>query len=460
MESHRAAIIAVLIVLTLVTSAVAMISVTYALLFGAAILAIVIFFFKPFYGLLFFLALLYVRPQDFIPELGRLRIMLILAIIMILFFFIHKILRKEEIHVFTTRQHVLMFMLLLLVPISQIANMKMAEAWGATQEFLTVFLIFFILVNIPNGFKEFRTICWMLFTCTTFIAANGIIQHFRGVDLIGQTPLAGRITWIGIFGDPNEFALLLDSFIPFVLVNVFDKEIRPANRIGLTLIGIVMFLAIYYTNSRGGFVAFLAILILFSFKRWGVLRGIAIGAVFLTAGLLIAPSRMTEMDPHEVSAFGRISAWINGLSLLKSHPLFGIGYLSFQTYNSGVAAHSAIIQCLAELGLIGYFVWLTLLYSSISGLTKFEKRCPLSPYRKYANILQLSFAGFIVSALFLSMAYSATLYILVALATLVIKSESESVIQPRMLSPGEAVRIVILLAGSVVAYQILAMVYS
>jgi len=166
------------------------------------------------------------------------------------------------------------------------------------------------------------------------------------------------------------------------------------------------------------------------------------------------------MDPHEVSAFGRISAWINGLSLLKSHPLFGIGYLSFQTYNSGVAAHSAIIQCLAELGLIGYFVWLTLLYSSISGLTKFEKRCALSPYRKYANILQLSFAGFIVSALFLSMAYSATLYILVALATLVIKSESESVIQPRMLSLGEAVRIVILLAGSVVVYQILAMVYS
>jgi hypothetical protein len=58
------------------------------------------------------------------------------------------------------------------------------------------------------------------------------------------------------------------------------------------------------------------------------------------------------------------------------------------------------------------------------------------------------------------MAYSATLYILVALATLVIKSESESVIQPRMLSLGEAVRIVILLAGSVVVYQILAMVYS
>jgi O-antigen ligase len=458
MAHQRAAVFSVLIVLALVASALTLISVSYALIFGAAILAIVIFFIKPFYGLLLYLALLYTRPQDFIPELGRLRIILVLAIIIILFYFIHKIARREEIHVFSTRQHALMFMLLLLVPISQIANFRVAKAWEATQDFLTLFLLFFILVNIPKDFKEFRTICWMLFTCTTFIAADGIIQHFRGVDLIGQRLIAGRTQWIGLFGDPNQLALLIDSFFPFVLVNVFDKEMRLLKKICLVAIGIVMVTAIYYTNSRGGFVAFLAIVLLFSCKRWGLLRGSAIGAVFIIVGLLNAPSRMADMDPHEVSAAGRINLWTTGLSLFKSHPFFGIGYNSFQAYNNGVAAHSATIQCLAELGLLGYAAWLTLLYSSISGLATFEKRCPSSPYRKYASVLQLSFAGFIGTALFLSMAYSPVLCILVALATLIIKSESETVIQRRMLSPGEALRIAILIAGTIVGYRILGMV--
>jgi putative inorganic carbon (HCO3(-)) transporter len=458
MEGHRAIIFAVLIALVSVSSLLALVSVSYALIFAAAVLAIVIFFFKPFYGLLLYLALLYIRPQEFIPELGRMRIVLIFAIILILVYFVHKIARREEIHVFLTRQHVLMFMLLLLAPISQIANFRVAKSWDAAQDFLTNFLLFFILVNIPNDFKEFRTVCWLLFACTTFIAANGIIQHFRGVDLIGQRLMAGRTQWIGLFGDPNQVALLIDSFLPFVLVNVFDKEMRLLKRTCLVAIGIVMVAAIYFTNSRGGFVAFLAILLLFSYKRWGLLRGSAIGAILIIVGLLNAPSRMADMSPYEVSAAGRINLWTTGLSLLKSHPVFGIGYNSFQAYNNGVAAHSATVQCFAELGLLGYAVWLTLLYSSLSGLATFEKRCPSSPYRKYASILQLSFAGFIGTALFLSVAYFFIFYLLVALATLIIKSEGESVIQRRMLSTGETLRIAILIVGTIVGYKLVGMV--
>jgi putative inorganic carbon (HCO3(-)) transporter len=459
MESHRAIILAILVVLALISSALALISVPYALAFAAASVAIVLLFFKPFYGLLIYLAFLYIRPQDFVPELGRLRIVLVLAVIIILFYFVHRITRRERILVFSTRQHVLMFVLLLVVPISQIANFEVAKAWGAMQEFLTLFLLFFILANIPSDYKEFRTICWMLFACTTVIALDGILQHFRGIDIIGQKPVAGRIRWIGVFGDPNELALLIDSFFALVLVNVFDGGLRLAKRAALVLVGLVLVAALYFANSRGGFIAFLAILILFSYKRWGLLRGIAVAAVFVVAGLFLAPSRMADMDPYGVSAGGRIDAWTTGLTLLKSHPVFGIGYDSFEMYNGGMAAHSATIECLAELGLVGYFVWLTLLYSSISGLAKFERLNPSSPYRKYASFLQLSFVGFIGSALFLSEAFSPVLYILVALSTLVVRSERDTVIQSRMLSPGEIARIVILLVGSIVAYKLLAMVY-
>jgi O-antigen ligase len=458
MDRSKLGIIAVFAVLALILSALALISAKYALIFAAVAFIVALVFFKPFYGLLLYLVLLYVRPQDFIPALGRMRIVMILAIIIIIFYFIHKTFQRKEINIFATRQHVLMFILLLLVPISHIANGRLFGLWDATEEFLTIFLLFFIMVSIPSNFKEFRTICWTLFTCTSIIAADGIIQHYRGIDIVGQTPVVGRIRWIGLFADPNDLALLIDSFFPFVLVDVFDRSVRLRGRAFLALIGIVMVAAIYFTNSRGGFIAFLAILLFFSYKRWGLLRGIAIGAVFLVAGLLIAPSRMSMMDPYELSANQRVDAWTNGLASLKSHPVLGTGYNTFRLIH-GIAPHSATIQCLSDLGLIGYFVWLTLLYSSIAGLLKFEKQCPSSPYRKYASILQLSFIGFLGSALFLSQAYSPVLYILVGLAALVIKSGGKTTVQSRLLSPREAVWITVILAGSIVGYKLLALFY-
>jgi len=428
------------------------------LIFAAVAFIVALVFFKPFYGLLLYLVLLYVRPQDFIPALGRMRVVMILAIIIILFYFIHRTFQRQEINVFATRQHVLMFALLLLVPISYVANGRLSGLWDATLEFITLFLLFFIIVSIPGNFREFRAICWTLFACTSIIAADGILQHFKGTDLVGQTPVVGRIRWIGLFADPNELALLIDSFFPFVLVDVFDRNVRPRGRAFLALIGIVMVAAIYFTNSRGGFIAFLAILLFFSYKRWGLLRGIGVGAVFLVAGLLIAPSRMSMMDPYEISASQRVDAWTDGLSSFRSHPVIGTGYHTFRIIH-GVAPHSATIECLADLGLIGYFVWLTVLYSSITGLMAFEKKCPSSEYRKYAGILQLSFIGFLGSALFLSQAYSPVLYILVGLAALVIKSGGKTTVQSRLLSPREAVWITVILAGSIVGYKLLALFY-
>jgi putative inorganic carbon (HCO3(-)) transporter len=458
MEHGKLAIIAIFVALAIILSVLALIAVKYALIFVAVAFIVLLLFFKPFYGLLLYLVLLYIRPQDFIPALGRLRVVMALAVIITIFYFVHKIFRRQEIPAFSTRQHVLMFVLLFLVPVSYIVNGRMFGLWEATQEFLTLFLLFFIIVSIPGNFREFRIICWTLFTCTSIIAADGIIQHFRGTDLVGQTPVVGRIRWIGLFADPNELALLIDSFFPFVLVEVFDRGVRPVGKVLLALIGVVMVAAVYFTNSRGGFIAFLAILLFFSYKRWGLLRGIAVSTVFLIAGLLIAPSRMAMMDPYEISASQRVDAWTDGLSSLKSHPVLGTGYHTFRLLH-GVAPHSATIECLADLGLIGYFVWLTMLYSSITGLLAFEKRCPSSPYRKYATILQLSFIGFLGSALFLSQAYSPVLYILVALAALVIKSEGETVIQPRILSPRETAWITVILVGSIVGYKLLAMFY-
>jgi putative inorganic carbon (HCO3(-)) transporter len=217
-------------------------------------------------------------------------------------------------------------------------------------------------------------------------------------------------------------------------------------------------MALYFTNSRGGYLAFIAILIYFAITLWGLLKGSVIGAFLFSASLVFAPSRMADISPHGQSASGRIDAWIEGLAMLKSRPVFGVGFLNFDMYHER-AAHSAFVNCMAELGLVGYFIWIALLYASFTGLKALEKSETYTPYRKYARILKLSLVGFIASAFFLSQTYTPVLYMLLALITLAVYNPESSLKIPRVFSAKDFLRITAITTASIAMFKILAMVY-
>jgi O-antigen ligase len=384
--------------------------------------------------------------------------MLLLAAAILLMFIIHKVIRRESIPFFATRQHILMFILLVLVPVSQIANGRIADAWDSLNEFLTVFLLFFLIVSIVDDFDRFRKVCWLLVFCTTLISINGIVMHYRRVGLAGTTPVEGtRVRWIGIFGDPNDLALTINSFFPFLLLSLFDTGIGKWKKTLLLAAAGIALLTLFWTNSRGGFIAFIAIIGIFAIKRWGILKGLLIGAVFIAAALFFAPSRMGNISPYEVSAAGRVNAWIDGLVMLKAHPIFGVGFLNFEMYTN-ISAHSAFIQSMAELGVVGYFVWMALVSTCFLDISRAAKKLDY-PYAKYANVLQLSFIGFLASAAFLSQAYMPILYILAALITHVAHIPWAPRSFPRFLSLGEFAQVCLFMIGSVLMYKVLAMVY-
>ena len=443
------------IVITLILTSFVSTRVSLILLTGIILAAFI--FFKPFYGVLFYIILLYVRPQDFVPILEKLRIMLILAIIIMLSFLIKKMLQREKISIFHARQEILMFSLLIIVPLSNLANFRGSDAWAGFNEFLTLFIPFFLIINLVENFDKLRKISWTLVICTAIMSMNGIVQHFRGIDLIGNEPIVGRIRWIGIFGDPNDFALAMNTFIPFVLFNISEKGIKPSRRLTLAVIGILFILAIYYTDSRGGFLAFLTVLTFFVFKRGGITKGLIAGVFILVISILAAPGRMANLSPYGASASGRVNAWIEGLVILKSHPLLGVGFQNFELYHSR-AAHNAFIQCMSELGLVGYFVWFALLYTCFSGLRKVEK-AEIKHYSKYAEILQFSLIGFLASSIFLSQAYNPILYIIVALSTVVINNSKTLIAQPKLLTIGEIIKVLFIIAGSIISYKLLAIMY-
>ena len=385
-------------------------------LFAGGILVAVVFF-KPFWGLLLYLAMLYLRPQEFVRSLQNKPIMLLLAILVLLTLIIHSAIQKRRLLALDLRQGIFMIAFFAIIILSQLQRFYIGGARIAFDTFLPVFLLFFMIVNLVSSFAEMKRTYNLLLVMTIFLAANGILQYHRGIDIAGQDMFDGRIRWIGIFADPNDLGLTILAFTPFALLKVLRKNSAIVARLGHLLILGVLLYALYLTNSRGTFIGFLIVLTYLASRKWGIARGILIAVVLGVALLAVGPSRMADLSVDEESASGRIDAWAQGLDLLKWRPILGIGYGSFTEYHA-LTAHNSVVLCMAELGFVGLYTWLLLIWTSFREMLLLEKEGKGSEYAFYAQALQLSMIGFFAAAFFLSRTYNEVLYIILALCSI------------------------------------------
>lgn len=59
-----------------------------------------------------------------------------------------------------------------------------------------------------------------------------------------------------------------------------------------------------------------------------------------------------------------MEAWAVGIDLLKTHPIFGVGFMRFGEYFF-ITAHNTIVVCAAELGMFGLFWWVMFVIPTI-----------------------------------------------------------------------------------------------
>jgi O-antigen ligase len=130
--------------------------------------------------------------------------------------------------------------------------------------------------------------------------------------------------------------------------------------------------------------------------------------------LVVLGPRMNTISPEEASSYGRLEAWVVGMSLFKSSPLFGIGFGNFMEYHFRTA-HNSFVLCSAELGLLGLYPWIMLIYMSIKN-TRFVERTLLAEGQRnvamYTYATELALIMFVTGALLLSRTYHPSLFIL------------------------------------------------
>jgi O-antigen ligase len=312
-----------------------------------------------------------------------------------------------------------------------------------------VALFGWFLVTIPfSSWRggSFAVVCFglskVLIIAIAAIAAVNTLHRLRRLMLVhtlgmltmasvafGQSRVFGRMYGAGtMFVDPNDLALNLCVVLPFCVAMLLSTR-NPVGRLFWTGATLIAFAAIVATFSRGGFLAFIAVMLglalRFRFAAWKTLAFAMVAAVGITTVLLaVGPysyfDRMqTILNPVQDqtgSALARSALLISSLQLTAEHPLLGVGPGQFETA-SGLwqLTHNTYTQLSAEAGIPALLLFLALLWQTFRNLRRSgERQSRIQGY--IADALYCGMLGYVVGAFFLSTAFWLTPYLLVAYA--------------------------------------------
>ncbi len=389
---------------------------------------------NPFYGLLVFSWLAYMRPQDLCWGFARtMRFSYIVGIVMVVGFLANERTRpffRKDFRTYT------MLVLVVLVGLSMVFGFRQdAFVWQRYLEFDKIILIALITTGLTDSRRRLEILTWTIALSLGFFGfKDGIMGILRGGAPILQGPG-------GMMEDNNDFALALTMGIP-LLFYLGTLQERKWLRLGLYSTVVLTVITILLTHSRGGFLAVTAVLLTIAWRsrhRW---KALSLGALVVPLFLLLAPRHVLERIAsierykQDSSAIGRLQAWKAALRMVLIHPVLGVGMRSFQEAweespqvwgeagpppQGGRVAHNSYLQIWAESGTPAFLCFLALILSSFLALRRirtraFQVRAP--PWAAdYARMFEASFVGFVVGATFLNRAHFDLFYQMVGMVT-------------------------------------------
>ena len=383
---------------------------------------------------LLYLALAYLRPiEAFAPELVEYRPMLVLSLLTLAVSVGSAIVRRT---VAARPQHLwLLLGFVAAIAMSHLSAGRFGIALDSFIDFMPSVVLFVTTVTNVTDLRRLRLTCAVVVVCTSLLGIASIAAYHTGflADklLLRESPesseqpsepsepatspaedVSGAYLWrvqsLGYLSDPNDFAQAIVVSLP--LLAALLARTRPLRSlVGVGIPGATLLYTIYLTHSRGALLG-LGSLFLAGARR---MVGIRWTAVLLVAGIgaavAVGFTGGRAYTANEESAGGRIDAWNAGLSMLASHPLFGVGYHFFTEYHA-LTAHNSFVLCAAETGLVGYVLWLGMLVVVLKDLSVAIRAGGDPDAVRWANALRASLVGFLTCALFLSRAYEPLIY--------------------------------------------------
>jgi putative inorganic carbon (HCO3(-)) transporter len=376
-----------------------------------------------------YVSLTFLSVTDTFPALAPYRIQLIVGILAILATLPTVV---SSWNVLFNKQSGLMAGFTSLVLLSWLPHGWFGGALISLQQFMPLGLAFFLIAFNVRSINDLRTLRLCLLAVTLYLVGRGLSDYFWNPEnsnfVMIQSEFGvtiSRLQALGILADPNAFAQFLLAMLPLLFVEAKSRSWLTRNVV-LSGIGGVLLAGIYFTHSRGALVG-LALLIGVLARERIKLVGATLAAVMATVVLVAAG--FSGYRPVSISGgTDRLDIWSDGLGLLKSSPILGIGFNGFME-QLVYTAHNSFLLCVVEIGLIGYFFWMGLLLVSF-----WQLRLVASPVsaddsdpelRAWANAVLFSLIGFLLPGFFLSETYAPMLYVLLGMSGAISRLEIE-----------------------------------
>ena len=333
---------------------------------------------------------------------------------------------------------------------SHVVHTYFAGMTFTMKEVFKICFFTFLVYCILDSNRKLRRVALVFVASACVMGAHAILQEKRGYGFAGIPPLHipaigmraphTRTVFFGIFSDPNDMAQMLVATVP--LVFALPKRHSPFSLLLCTLLAAFLVRAYFTTHSRGGLVGLIAVgailLMLRTPSRWiPYLAG---------AGLVVALGICATFGASllDASARERVVFWGYGNMAFKQNLIFGIGYEMYWLISYGRPAHNAFVTCYTELGVVGYWMWFSLLLLGVVGTWRVRLAMEDQTGEEqawlygFSGLALASLGGFAASAYFLSRTFVFPLFFLLAVVNSIpraadayLPENHEPVIQPR-----------------------------
>jgi O-antigen ligase len=316
---------------------------------------------------------------------------------------------------------------------------------------LLIALVYMLaFASLLDSRRALEHVLWVL-ACASLLLGFLSFQRVSAALHFGQLLESGRSQ--GGVGDPNSFAAIQLVTLPLVIVLAVNARKRWQQLV-LYIAVTVIIASILTTLSRGGFIGLAVLLVLLVLAPYRLLFGsrrnkatallvVAFGAGAISIWHASSLTRRVEtifgqINPGAEQGSGRIEMWKAAGTSIAERPWLGLGYGAFPNSSNellfrtpgvdlqhytprvrGEPAHSAYIESLAEVGIVGLALYLALLVSTGRALRRTSLRAREEGEEFIAMVataLLLGLVTWVITSLFLSLETARTFWIVMGLS--------------------------------------------
>jgi hypothetical protein len=319
------------------------------------------------------------------------------------------------------------------VILSHLSHAQFGSAFEAGADFVKVMLYFLLVISLLTSYSRLRRFSFWLVAFVVVLTSLALLHYYEIIEITNLTELQEndvdaatgdlveivRLRSTGMYNDPNDLCLILCIAMAFSLYWLMDRATGPLRLLWLGPL-LLFGYALALTQSRGGLLAMVAGLVVLCKSRLGWWKTIPLAALVLPAVLLFFSGRQTNVNLSNVedTAQARMQLWREGLLMFKSAPLFGIGQKEYSE-EVGLVAHNSFIHSFAELGLFGGTMFTGAFFLSAWSLHRLRRTeaAPAEPGEaRLRSYLLAAVVAYTVGMLSLSRAYIEPTYLVVGLA--------------------------------------------